>query len=187
MRKECGFSQLLVDDLKAHRLQITRAHLAADFGVAFDLALYTLCVDVFSQRYRSHPLELRAAEANPRSSLNDLLHTPAEGQLETHRSVLDLDWMKLPPAEGFAALAAMPIDAKQRLFAWCVASCLKPQLAIEDRADPVIEAAGRRLPIPFADFWRPTAANYWDRARISRPTARACAFRSGEKHRLQSV
>ena len=25
LRKECGFSQLLVDDLKAHRLQITRA------------------------------------------------------------------------------------------------------------------------------------------------------------------
>ena len=25
VRKECGFSQVLVDDLKAHRLQITRA------------------------------------------------------------------------------------------------------------------------------------------------------------------
>ena len=48
LRKECGFSQLLVDDLKAHRHQITRAYLAADFGVAFDLALYTLCVDLFA-------------------------------------------------------------------------------------------------------------------------------------------
>ena len=28
LRKECGFTQSLVDDLKAHRLQITRAHLA---------------------------------------------------------------------------------------------------------------------------------------------------------------
>ena len=43
--------------------------------------------------------------------------------------------------------------------------CLKPQLAIEDGADPVIEAAGRRLAIPFADFWRPTAANYWGRVK----------------------
>ena len=42
---------------------------------------------------------------------------------------------------------------------------LKPQLAIEDGADPVIEAAGRRLAIPFADLWRPTAANYWGRVR----------------------
>jgi len=37
LRKELGFSQSLVDDLKAHRLQITRAHLAANYDVAFDL------------------------------------------------------------------------------------------------------------------------------------------------------
>jgi ParB family chromosome partitioning protein len=71
VRKECGFSQLLVDDLKAHRLQITRAHLAGDFAVAFDLALYALCVDLFERfGYRSHPLDLRVAKSEPRSSLN---------------------------------------------------------------------------------------------------------------------
>jgi ParB family chromosome partitioning protein len=48
LRKECGFSQSLVDDLKAHRLQITRAHLAGDFDVAFDLALYALSIDLGS-------------------------------------------------------------------------------------------------------------------------------------------
>ena len=166
LRKECGFSQLLVDDLKAHRLQITRAHLAGNFVVAFDLALYSLCVDLFERfGYRSRPLELRATETAPRSSLNDLSGTPADRLLETHGSALELDWLKLPPAQGFAALAALPSDDKQRLFAWCIASCLKPQLAIEDRADPVIESAGRRLAIPFADYWRPTAANYWGRAK----------------------
>ena len=41
----------------------------------------------------------------------------------------------------------------------------EPQLAIEDRADPVTESAGRRLAIPFADYWRPTAANYWGRVK----------------------
>ena len=85
LRKECGFSQQLVDDLKAHRLQITRAHLAADFEVAFDLALYSLCVDIFDQRYRSHPLDLRANEAAPRSSLNDLSGTPADQLIEAQR------------------------------------------------------------------------------------------------------
>jgi ParB family chromosome partitioning protein len=157
---------LLVDDLKAHRLQITRAHLAADFGVTFDLALYALCVDLFDRsRYHAHPLELRATEAAPRSSLNDLSGTPADRLIEAHGYALDLDWLKLPPAEGFAALAALPIDAKQRLFAWCIASCLKPQLAIEDHADLVIECVGRRLAIPLADYWRPTAANYWGRVK----------------------
>jgi ParB family chromosome partitioning protein len=164
LRKELGFSQSLVDDLKAHRLQITRTHLAVDFGVAFDLALYSLCTDMFGHG-RGDPLELRAIAAAPRSSLNDLHDTPAEGQLETHRSTLDLDWLSLPPAQAFAALSALPFEAKQRLFAWCIAATLKPQLAIEHRADPVIEAAGRRLSVPFADYWRPTAANYWGRVK----------------------
>ena len=73
MRKECGFSQLLVDDLKAHRLQITRAHLAADFDVAFDLVLYALCIDLFERfGYRLHSLDLRATPTPLHSSLNDL-------------------------------------------------------------------------------------------------------------------
>jgi ParB family transcriptional regulator, chromosome partitioning protein len=71
----------------------------------------------------------------------------------------------LPPAEGFAALSALPREAKQRLFAWCIAAALNGQLAIEDRANPVLECLGQRLAIPFADYWRPTAANYWGRAK----------------------
>jgi ParB family chromosome partitioning protein len=166
LRKEIGFSQSLVDDLKAHRHQITRAHLAGNFEVAFDLALYALCTEVFDHfRLRSSPIELRATEAAPGSSLNDLGGTAADRLLEAQRAALDLDWLNLPPALGFAALAALPPDDKHRLFAWCVASTLKPQLAIEDRADPVLEAAGQRLAIPFADFWRPTAANYWGRVK----------------------
>ena len=166
IRKECGFSQILVDDLKAHRLQMTKAHLAADFGVAFDLALYSLCVDLLDRGYRrDRPLELRASETPLRSSLNDLAGTPADRLLEAHRRALDIDWLSLPPAQGFAALSALAGDAKQRLFAWCIAATLKAQLAVEDRPDPVLEQAGERLAIPFADYWRPTAANYWGRVK----------------------
>jgi ParB family chromosome partitioning protein len=157
---------MLVDDLKAYRLQITRAHLATDFGVAFDLALYALCVDLFERfGYRSHPLDLRGIEPPLHSSLNDLSGTPADRLFGAQGNALDLDWLKLSPEEGFALLAALPSEAKQRLFARCIALCIKPQLAIEDGADPVIEAAGRRLAIPFADYWRPTAANYWGRVK----------------------
>jgi len=161
VHKECGFSQVLVDDLKAHRLQIARAHLAGDFEVAFDLALYALCTDLVDRGWRSRPLDLRAVEARPSSSLNDLAGTPADRLLEARHEALALDWSSLPPAEGFAALAALPAAAKQNLFAWCIAATLKPQLTVENGADPVVESAIRRLAIPFADFWRPTAANYW--------------------------
>jgi ParB family chromosome partitioning protein len=166
LRKELGFSQSLVDDLKAHRVQITRAHLAENFEVAFDLALYTLCVDLLERYgYRLRPLDLHATENQPLSSLNDLAGTGADGWLATEQQVLELDWLKLPAAQGFAALAALPLQEKQRLFAWCIAASLKPQLAIENRADPVLEATGRRLGIGFEDYWRPTAANYWGRVK----------------------
>ena len=143
LRKECGFSQSLVDDLKAHRLQITRAHLAADFDAAFDLTLYSLCVDLFDQRYRSHPLDLRATESAPRSSLNDLSGTPADRLIETHGTALDLDWLKLPPAEGFAALAALPMEAKQRLFA---VHCVLHEAAARDRGPRPSDHRMRRQP-----------------------------------------
>jgi len=148
LRKELGFSQGLVDDLKAHRLQITRAHLAGNFDVAFDLALYTLCVDLFHESgYKARPLDMHATEAHPRSSLNDLSSTIADQLIEAHGVALDLDWMKLPAAKAFAALTALSLESKQRLFAWCIASCLKPQLAIENRADPVLESIGGPPPI----------------------------------------
>ena len=163
--KEIGFSKLLVDDLKAHRHQISRAHLAADFGVAFDLALYSLCTKIFNQRYHTTPLDLTATEACPRSSLNDLSGTPADKLLEAQRKALAIDWLELEPAQAFAAMSALPSDVKQRLFAWCISATLKPQLSIETLADPVIESAGWRLGIPFAEYWRPTADNYWGRTK----------------------
>ena len=165
LRKECGFSQGLVDDLKAHRQQITRAHLAGDFGVAFDLALYALCADVLDRGYHAHPLALRATQNYPRSSLNDLTGTSADRLLEAHQQALDIKWLSLPPGEDFKAMSALPVDAKQRLFAWCIAATLEAQLDFEDHADPVLEHAGERLAIPFADHWRPTAANYWGRVK----------------------
>jgi ParB family chromosome partitioning protein len=165
VRKECGLSQVLVDDLKAHRLQITKAHLAADFEAAFDLALYSLCIDVLHLGYPSRPLDLTAVETPLRNSLNDLADTPADRLLKAHRQALETDWLPLPPAEGFAALSALPHQAKQRLFAWCIAAALNGQLAVEDRANPALERIGQRLAIPFAEYWRPTAANYWGRAK----------------------
>jgi ParB family transcriptional regulator, chromosome partitioning protein len=160
-----GPARTLTAAMKAHRLQIAKAHLAADFGVAFDLALYSLCADLLHRGYHSRPLDLRAIETRPRSTLNDLAGTPADRLLEAREKALDIGWLSLPPAEGFAALAALPPEAKQRLFAWCVAATLNPQLAVEDRAVPVVETAIGRLAIPFADYWRPTAANYWGRTK----------------------
>ena len=118
IRKECGFSQGHIDDLKAYRLHITRAYLGGDFAVAFDLALYTMCTDLIGHGYRDHPLDLRATEVPLRSTLNDLAGTPADRLLTMREAALDTAWLDLPPAQSFAALSVLPAEAKQRLFAW---------------------------------------------------------------------
>jgi ParB family chromosome partitioning protein len=167
VRKAHGFSQALIDDLKAHRLQITKAHLAGDFETAFDIALYSLCIGILHLGYRANPLDLRALETHADSSLGDLKDTTAARSLAARREQLDLVWLSVPPAEGFARLCALSPEAKQALFAWCVAQTLQAQLAFEDKADPVTERAGERLGIDFAAHWRPTADNYWGRVKKS--------------------
>ena len=165
LRKENGVSQVLMEDLKAHRAQITKAHLAEDFDAAFDLALYSLCLGTHHSGYRSNPLDIRATPTVQRSSLNDLGGTPADRVLTARQETLPRSWLELSPAESFAALCALSAEEKQVLFAWCVAHCLEAQLAFEDRADPVIEQVGERLGIDFAAHWRPTADNYWSRVK----------------------
>lgn len=165
VRKANGFSQVLIDDLKVHRLQIIKAHLAGDFETAFDVALYSLCIDILHLGYRANPLDLRAVQTHEYSSLSDLKDTPAAQLLATRRERLDLAWLSLPPSEGFAQLCVLSPEAKQALFAWCVAQTLHAQLAFEDKANPVIEQVGERLGIDFARHWRPTADNYWGRVK----------------------
>ena len=167
VRKAHGFSQALIDDLKAHRLQITKAHLAGDFETAFDVALYSLCIGTLHLGYRANPLDLRALQTHADSSLGDLKDTPAAERLAARREGLELAWLSLPPDQGFARLCALSSGAKQALFAWCVAQTLQAQLAFEDKADPVVEQVGVRLGIDFATHWRPTADNYWGRVKKS--------------------
>jgi ParB family chromosome partitioning protein len=183
VRKAHGFSQGLIDDLKAHRLQITKARLAEDFETAFDLALYSLCIDVLHLGYRADPLDLRANQTHERSSLGDLKDTPAAQRLAARHEALHLAWLSLPPAEGFAEMSALSLEAKQALFAWCIAQTLQPQLAFEDKANPAIEQVGDRLGIDFAAHWRPTADNYWGRVRKSHALEVGAAVLGSRWHR----
>ena len=89
--------------------------------------------------------------------------SPGEAMLEG-RSGLSLDWLEIEDdGEAFAALRALPQDAKEALFAACVARTVKPQLAFEALARPELEATVARLAIDFAARVRPTAEMLWSR------------------------
>ena len=172
-RKEAGVGIGLADDLRAIRTTLVKAHLAEDFGAAFDLMLFQMGRAVFTPDYHDHALDIAARETPDRPPLraNDDAFadwSPGEAML-ADRSSLSFDWLEIEDrAESFAALRALPPGAKKRLFAACVARTLKGQLAFEANARPETEATVARLDIEFADHVRPGAEMFWSRVRKDR-------------------
>ena len=172
-RKEAGVGIGLADDLRAIRTVLVKAHLADDFGAAFDLMLFQMVRSVFAPAYRDDALDIAVRETRDRPPLrlNDDAFgdwSPGEAML-ADRSSLSFDWLEIEDRqESFAALRALPASDKQRLFAACVARTVDGQLAFEADALPELEATVARLDIEFAAHVRPTAEMFWSRVRKDR-------------------
>ena len=175
-RKEAGVGIGLGDDLRSIRTALVKAHLAEDFGAAFDLILFQMGRAVFTPGYHDHALDIAVRETPDRPPLraNDDAFadaSPGEAML-TDRSHLSFDWLALEDdGEAFAALCALPEADKQRLFAACVTRTVKGQLAFEAGARPETEATVARLDIDFAAHVRPGAEMFWSRVRKDRMLA----------------
>ena len=153
-------SQALAADLAQIRRQIVRAHVAGDFGAAFDMLLWDMAKGVLKSSYnRSAVLNTTFGRDYATPATIKLDDTPAAALLAAYEGELSTDWSKLDDAEGFAALCALGDEDKQALFAWCVSSMV---MAV---SNPVIENIGTRLEIRVDNFWRPTADVYWGRVR----------------------
>ena len=172
-RKEAGVGIGLADDLRAIRTALVKAHLAEDFGAAFDLMLFQMGRAVFTPGYHDHALDIAVRETRDRPPLrvNDDAFgdwSPGETML-ADRSSLSFDWLEIEDRqESFAALRALPEPDKQSLFAACVARTVNGQLAFEADARPELEGTVARLDIEFAAHVRPTAEMFWSRVRKDR-------------------
>ena len=175
-RKEAGVGIGLGDDLRSIRTALVKAHLAEDFGAAFDLMLFQMGRAVFTPGYHDHALDIAVRETPDRPPLraNDDAFadaSPGEAML-ADRSHLSFDWLAMEDdGESFATVRALPEADKQRLFAACVARTVKGQLAFEADARPELEATVARLDIDFAAHVRPTAEMFWSRVRKDRMLA----------------
>ena len=153
-------SQALAADLAQIRRQIVRAHVAGDFGAAFDMLLWDMAKGVLKSSYnRSAVLNTTFGRDYASLATIKLEDTSAAALLAAYEGELSTDWSKLDDTEGFAALCALGDEDKQALFAWCVSSMV---MAV---SNPVIENIGTRLEIRVDNFWRPTADVYWGRVR----------------------
>ena len=175
-RKEAGVGIGLGDDLRSIRTALVKAHLAEDFGAAFDLVLFQMGRAVFTPGYHDHALDIAVRETPDRPPLraNDDAFadaSPGEAML-ADRSHLSFYWLTMEDdGKAFAALCALPEADKQRLFAACVARTVKGQLAFQADARPELEATVARLDIDLAAQFRPTAEMFWSRVRKDRMLA----------------
>jgi len=163
LRKADGISASLADDLRATRQHILRAHLAADYDVAFDAMLYALCEQALSHSYGTEALNISISPflAQNRETIHP--DSVAQKMLDALEQDLAIEWMTLEKPDDFRAMSALPMTQKQSLFAWAVGSTIKPQLLSDNHPTPIIEEIGARLDVDVAACWRPTASTYWGR------------------------
>jgi ParB family chromosome partitioning protein len=163
LRKADGISASLADDLRASRQHILRAHLAADYDVAFDAMLYALCEQALSRSYGTEALNISISPflAQNRETLH--ADTVAQKMLDALEQDLAVEWMTLEKPNDFRAMSALPLPQKQVLFAWAAGLAIKPQLLSDNHPTPIIEEIGARLDVDVAACWRPTASTYWGR------------------------
>jgi len=163
--RAAGLSQRLVDELAMQRRDILALHIAADPGLALDLAIF-LMID----REAGYSCEKSGSSlvASPPSNPVFGFKTP-EAPATIARAeateVLDRSWAEgKTRAERFDAFRALPDEARAAWLGHAVARTLEASLNLAgDRSCRFHDHLGVLLGIDVARWWRPTGTNYFDR------------------------
>ncbi|MCO5067062.1 MAG: ParB/RepB/Spo0J family partition protein [Rhizobiaceae bacterium] len=164
-RSAAGETISVIDDIRAIRHQVLRAHLSADFNTAFDALLYSMVVGIFGHSYSNQPISTSVKAAEVHRSKEVLTGTIGESMLEQLKKKLNLEWLNLDQPHDFNAMSALEPRAKQDLFAWCAAYGVNQSLSTDPHANPVLEVIGKRMDVDVASCWRPNAEHYWKRVK----------------------
>jgi ParB family transcriptional regulator, chromosome partitioning protein len=163
--KSTGLSQRLVDELAMQRRDILSVHVAADPGLALDLAIF-LMID----REAGHSSEKSGSSliAMPPSNPVFDFKTPETAATIARAEAaeaLDRSWAAGETrAERFDAFRALGDEERAAWLGHAVAKTLEASLRLPgERACAFHDHLGELLEIDVARWWRPTGANYFDR------------------------
>ena len=160
-----GYSQALAERMRLVRSTILKAHLANNFELTFDMAIFQMARTLFGTGYHFNPLDVtmtRTAQVD--TNIPDLLAgNQGPKLLEQSLQRLSLDWLKddLTETEAFQTLRKLPKQRKQHLFAAIIALSLKGQLSGEHLVTNHMELVAASLNIDWAAMFRPTADAFW--------------------------
>ncbi|KZX91066.1 chromosome partitioning protein ParB [Erythrobacter sp. HI0019] len=168
--KVSSLSQRLLDELAMQRRDILAVHLANDPALALDFMVFTLAdADGHDWRARKASTLVGSIASGPVAGF-EAKDAPASAALAEFAGSLDESWRSgETDVERFARFRSLSDEARSAWLGHVVSRTLVASLACEgDRSVPMHEALGALLEIETAHWWRPTAANYFDRVAKAR-------------------
>jgi len=164
-RRRATLSKRLVDELAMQRRDVLALHVASDPGLALDVMVFTLAdADTHDWRARAATTLRAPVPAGPIIGF-EAKDAPASSALAELRSSLDESWRAGTDATArFDLFRALPDESRAAWLGYVVARSLEASLNMTgERQLPFQDHLGSLIGIDMAQWWRPTAANYFDR------------------------
>ena len=155
-------SARLQDELAMQRRDILAAAILADPALALDYALFAM-IDA-SRGYGGYGTTITAGRPGDPCQYGELGESQARAALAEAQESLDVTWRESADAvERFEAFRGLADDAKAGWLAFMVASSLEAKSGYSSKTNPLHARLASILDIDVARWWRPTAANFFDR------------------------
>jgi len=164
-KRRTALSKRLVDELAMQRRDILALHVASDPGLALDLMVFTLAdADTFDYRARSATTIRGGTPAGPIIGF-EAKDAAASASLAEFKSGLDENWRGgADMSERFDRFRELSDDVRAAWLGHVVGRTLEASLNMAgDRSIAIHDHLGSLIGIDMAAWWRPTAANYFDR------------------------
>lgn len=163
--RRAAMSQRLVDELAMQRRDVLALHVASDPGLALDLFVFALA-DADTTRFGPTPgLTIRGAAATGPAHDFVAHDAAATASLAELRSGLDESWRAGDTVTvRFDLFRRLDEAARAVWLGWVVGRTLEASLNMQGgRSNIFHDHLGRLMGIDMAAWWRPTAANFFDR------------------------
>jgi ParB family chromosome partitioning protein len=160
-----GLSQRLVDELAMQRRDILAVHVAADPGLALDLAIFLMIDREAGYSFEKSGSSLTAmAPSNPVFDFKTPEAAATIARAEATEA-LDRSWCEGESrADRFDAFRALPDESRAAWLGHAVARTLEASLNLPgERSCGFHDHLGRLIGIDVARWWRPTGTNFFDR------------------------
>ena len=158
-------SRRLVDELAMQRRDVLALHVASDPALALDLLVFSLAdADTHDYHSRAATTIRGGAPAGPIAGF-EATDAAATAALAEFRGGLDESWREgADVSERFDRFRVLDEDARAAWLGFVVGRSLEASLNVTgERAIPFHDHLGSLIGIDMAAWWRPTAANYFDR------------------------